>query len=273
MEQKYNSDEIEIDLIEIFMMLLRWAWAIALAALVGALITFCYSNFFITPTYESTTRIFMLDQQTTNTSLTVSDLNLGTQLTNNYKEMIKSRTVVESVINTFELDTTYESFVKNNIAISSPTNTSILNITITDTDPLRAKEMADELCTVFAERVKEIMDTDAVNVVDEGNTPIEPAAPSIFKYTLIGFLAGGFLAVAVLVVLYLLDDTVKTSEDVEKYLGLSTLGLIPIIEADDNRKRRPTPPHKRDLEEEREEREAREYTKKMAVIDLNDEQQ
>ncbi len=269
MEQKYNNDEIEIDLMEIFMVLWRWAWAIATAAAIGALAAFCFSNFFITPTYKSTTRIFILNQNDTS-SLTVSDLNLGTQLTNNYKEMIKSRTVVESVIKTFELDTTYEQFVKN-IEVSSPTNTSILQITLTDTDPLMAKEMVDELREVVAVQIKEIMAVDAVNIVDEGNIPLKPAAPSVLKYTLIGFLAGGFLAAAVFVVLYLLDDTIKSSEDVEKYLGLSTLGLIPIIETDDNKKKRRSA--HRSKQDEQEAREAREYTKKMDVIDLNNDQQ
>ena len=195
---------------------------------------------------------------------------MSTQLTNDYPELITSRYVVESVIETFGLDTTYEKFVKN-IAVSTTSNTRIIDITVTDTDPLMAKELVDELREVAAVRIKEIMAVDAVNVVDEGNVPTSPAAPSVKKWTAIGFLVGAFLTVAVIVILYLLDDTIKSSEDIEKYLKLSTLGLIPIIETEDERKKKHHH-HKQSAEDEREEREARERTKKMAVVDLNDQQ-
>lgn len=269
MEQNYNSDEMEIDLMEIVMVIVHWLWAIALAAVIGGVLAFAYSKFMITPTYESTTRIVILNQSNSDT-LSVSDLNLGTQLTNDYKELITSRHVVESVIETFGLNTTYESFV-GSISVSSPSNTRIVDITLTNTDPLLAKEMVDELREVAADRIEEVMMVDAVNLMDEGNIPTSPAAPSIMKWTAMGFLIGGFLAVAVVIVLYLMDDTIKSSEDIEKYLKLSTLGLIPILETEEESKKRRSH-RKHNTEEEIEEREAREQTKKMAVVDLNDQQ-
>ena len=267
MEQNYNNDELEIDLMEIIMMLLRWAWMIILVAVVCGALGFVYSKFFITPTYESTSRIVVLNQSSD--TLNYSDLQMSTQLTNDYPELITSRYVVESVIETFGLDTTYEKFVKN-IAVNTTSNTRIIDITVTDTDPIMAKELVDELREVAAVRIKDIMAVDAVNVVDEGNIPTSPAAPSVMKWTAMGFIIGAFLTVAVIVVLYLMDDTIKSSEDIEKYLKLSTLGLIPIIETEEDRKKRRH--HKQSAEDEREEREAREHTKKMAVVDMNEQQ-
>lgn len=272
MDQNYNvntnrsttNDEIEIDIMEILMVLMRWIWVIGLAAIVGGLIMFIYSKVFITPTYESTTRIVVLNTDD-NDKLDYSDLQMGTQLTNDYSELITSRYVVESVIDKFELDTTYVEF-KKNIKVSTPSNTRIIDITLTDTDPLKAKEMVDELRNVAAIRIKEVMAIEAVNLVDEGNIPTEKAAPSVSKYTLIGILVGGFLAVAVVLVLYLLDDTIKSSEDVEKYLHLSTLGLIPIIETEENGKKKRTLLNRKraDLEEERS---ARRDSKEMISLD------
>ncbi len=270
MEQNVRNDELEIDLMEIIQVLWRRAWIIAAAAVGLALIAFLYSKLLITPTYESTTRIVVLNQSNSD-NLTVNDLNLGTQLSNDYKELIRSRDVVETVIDTFRLNTTYEGLV-GSISVSSPTNTRIIDITLTHTNPALAKEMVDKLREVAAVKIKDIMAVDAVNVVDEGNLPTEPAAPNVKKYTLLGFLIGAFLAMAVIVVIYLLDDTIKSSEDIEKYLKLSTLGMIPILETEEDRKKRQQPRRlsRKELEDEREEREAREHTKKMAVVDLSD---
>ncbi|MBQ9140652.1 MAG: protein-tyrosine kinase, partial [Lachnospiraceae bacterium] len=215
MEQNYNSDELEIDLMEIFMVIMHWIWMIILVAVIGGVAAFLYSKFMITPTYESTSRIVVLNQ--TSENLTYNDLSMSTQLTNDYPELITSRYVVESVIDTFGLDTTYEKFVSK-VNVSTTTNSRIIDITLTDTDPLMAKELVDELREVASKRIEEVMQIDAVNVVDEGNVPTSPAGPNVMKWTLIGILAGGFLSVAVVIVLYLLDDTIKSSEDIEKYL-------------------------------------------------------
>lgn len=268
MEQNYNNDELEIDLIEIFRVLWRWAWVIAVAALGCAMIAFVYSKFFITPTYESTTRIVVLNQFGSD-NLTINDLNMGSQLSNDYKELIRSRDVVENVMEAYRLDTTYEAFVES-IEVSSPTNTRIIDITLTHTNPLLAKDLVDKLREEAATKIKNIMAVDAVNVVDEGNVPLNPSGPNVMKWTLIGFLAGGFVSVAVIVVLYLLDDTIKSSEDVEKYLKLSTLGTIPIVESEEDRKKRRHRTPRVSEEDLRKEREAREHTKKMAVVDLSD---
>lgn len=268
MEQRYDNDELEIDLVEIIRVLWRWAWLIIVAALACGAIAFAYSKFFITPTYESTTRIFVLNQS--DGGLTVNDLNLGSQLSNDYKEMIRSRDVVESVISAYRLDTTYEAFV-GSIKVSSPSNTRIIDITLTHTNPLLAKEMADTLREEAAVKIQDIMAVDAVNLVSEANVPLYPSAPNVLKWTIIGLLVGGFLSVAIIIVLYLLDDTIKSSEDIEKYLKLSTLGIIPILDNEEDLRKRRRRKDKVALQDELEDREARAHTSKMAtVIDLND---
>lgn len=239
MEQNTN-DVIEIDLREIFAVLLHWWWVMLLSAVIIGASAFAVSKFVITPTYESTTRIVILSKQNESTNLTYSDLQLGTQLTKDYAELIKSRYVIEQVLETFMLEADYESFI-NKVDVVTPTDTRIIDITLTDPDPLLAKEMVDEIRTVAAVRIKEVMDIEAVNVVDEGNLPDKPANPSIPKWTVIGALLGAFVAAAVILIRFLLDDTIKTSEDIERYLNLSTLALIPITvteEQENNKKRR-----------------------------------
>lgn len=231
MEQRYD-EEIEIDLREIFMVLLHYSWIIIMSAVLVGVSAFAFSRFVITPTYESTTRILVLNRQDGGgNNLTYSDLQLGTSLTKDYPELIQSRYVVEKVMEIFELDTTYEAFIKK-IQVSTKSDSRIIDITITDPDPVLAKEIADALRDIAAERIVEVTDIQAVNMVDEANVPDSPANPSVIKWTLVGFLLGGFLAAAVVLIRFILDDTIKSSEDIEKYLNLSTLGLIPLGQAE-----------------------------------------
>lgn len=264
MNMRQDNDEVEIDLMELFMVLLEKIWIIGGAAIICGLMMLVYSKFFVEPTYESTTRIIVLNTNDSDT-INISDLQLGSQLMGDYQQLITSRYVVETIIETFDLDEEYEDFVKR-VEVSNAANTRIIEITLTDTDPLMAKEMVDELRDVAAARIKEVMAIEAVNLVDEGNVPTKKAAPSVKKYTLIGILIGGFLSVAVILVIYLLDDTIKNAEDVEKYLHLSTLGLIPIIETEEEaaKRKRQTKVSKQDLAEEQS---ARRHSKDLVGLD------
>ena len=264
MNMRQDNDEVEIDLMELFMVLLEKIWIIGAAAIICGLVMLVYSKFFVDPTYESTTRIIVLNTNDSE-SINISDLQLGSQLMGDYKQLITSRYVIETIIEKFDLDEEYEDFV-GRVSVSNEANTRIIEITLTDTDPLMAKEMVDELRDVAADRIKEVMAIEAVNLVDEGNVPTKKAAPSVKKYTLIGILIGGFLSVAVILVIYLLDDTIKNAEDVEKYLHLSTLGLIPIIETEEEaaKRKRQTKVSKQDLAEEQS---ARRHSKDLVSLD------
>ena len=226
-----NNDEIEIDLREVFILLLSRAWMIIAVGIVTALIGFIISAFVIAPTYESTSKIYILNKQQENT-VTYSDVQLGTQLTKDYAQLITSRLVLEKVIEELKLDELYEGMdyeaMLDKVEVTTPTDTRILSITVTDTDPIMAMNMANSIREAAAVHIKNVMDIEAVNVVEPANLPMEKAGPSITKWTLIGGCIGAFMVMAVVLVLFFLDDTIKTSDDVEKYLGLSTLALIPL---------------------------------------------
>ena len=232
METRQNSnDEIEIDLREVFILLISRMWLIVLVGLLTALIGFAISAFLIAPTYESTSKIYILNKQQENT-VTYSDVQLGTQLTKDYAELITSRLVLEKVIEELNLVETHEGIdykaMLDKVEVTTPTDTRILSITVTDTDPVMAMNIANSVREAAAVHIKNVMDIEAVNVVETANLPMEKADPSIFKWTLIGGCIGAFLVIAVVLVIFFLDDTIKNSDDVEKYLGLSTLALIPL---------------------------------------------
>lgn len=237
MENYRENDSIEIDLLEIIGILFSRVWIILGTGLLAAVIGFAISKFVLTPTYESTTKIYILNKSE-NTAVTYSDVQMGTQLTKDYAELINSRYVLETVIGQLALsDTEYKDLLKK-VSVNTPTDTRIVTITVTDTDPLQAQKIANCIREVAGAHIQNVMDIDAVNVVEEANLPTIKAGPSVIKWTAIGGILGVFLICAVILIHYLLDDSIKSSEDVEKYLGLSTLALIPIAPGEGDGKQR-----------------------------------
>ena len=229
-QNKENTDEIEIDLGEIFGLLLHRLWLILLCGIACGIIGFIVSSFIITPTYDSTTKIYILNRQNNN-NLTLSDTQLASQLTKDYTELVKSRYVLETVIKQCGLNESYGTLLSR-VTVANTTDTRIISITVRDESPQAAQTVANAIRTVSASHIKSVMDIEAVNVVDEANLPLSPAAPSITKYTALAAAIGIVLSAIIIVICYLLDDTIKSSEDIEKYLGLSTLALIPLKKGD-----------------------------------------
>lgn len=231
MENQRNNDVIEIDLLELFHVLLGQIGLIISVGILTALIGFVVSKFVLSPVYESTTKIYILNKTETS-SVTYSDVQMGTQLTKDYAQLISSRYVLEEVIQMLSLDAEYEDML-NKVNVDTPTDTRIVSITVEDHDPVQAMKIANCIREAASEHIQNVMDIEAVNVVETANMPTEKAGPRCSLWTLVGGMAGVALICVVVLVRYLLDDTIKSSEDVEKYLGLSTLALIPMA-ADDN---------------------------------------
>lgn len=228
MEPKNTNEEIEIDLGELVGLLLSRWMTIALTAVLFALLAYGYAKLVVTPQYQSTTQIYVINQQNTDT-VNYTDLQVGQQLTNDYVVMIESRSVLEQVINSMNLEYTYEQLL-GKLSVSAETNTRIIDITVADSDPYEAKRLADAIREVAAEKITSVMAIDSVNVLDEGNIAKEPSSPNVMRTVMIGFLAGVLVSVGLILLAYLLNDSVQTPDDVEKYLGLSVLGSIPLDE-------------------------------------------
>lgn len=222
-----QDEEIEIDLIELFYVLKRKIWIVLLTGILGAASLGLCAAMIMEPVFTSSTMLYIVNKTTTLTSLT--DLQLGTQLTKDYKVLVTSRPVTNQVIADLDLNMTHEQLV-DKIKVDNPADTRILTISVEDSDPYMAKNIADEVAKVASARMAKIMDSVPPNIVEEGYLPTDKTRPSIKKNTLVGGLAGMFLSAAIILVLYVMNDTVKTPEDVEKYLGLNTLAAIPLFE-------------------------------------------
>lgn len=231
MEKQYESDEIEIDLKELFFELLVEWKKIAVSTVLAGLIMFIVSAFILTPQYQSTSKLYVLSKSTSITSLT--DLQMGTNLTNDYMEIVGGRPILDQVIANLGLDYTYGQ-LGSMIGFSNPSDSRILEITVTHPDPKVAKKIADEMANVAAAFIAEKMDQDPPSVIQYGYIENNPVSPSIVKNTAIGLLAGAFLAMAVVIVTYLMNDTIMTPDDMERKVGIQVLASLPFDEEEDD---------------------------------------
>lgn len=232
MEKRTEIDnEIEIDLKDLFMELLSFWQLIALALVLGAVIAYAVSRFMMTPMYESTSELYVLSKSTSITSL--ADIQTGTNLTNDYMVVVKGRPVLEQVIANLGLNETYGS-LRGKVTLENPSNSRILMITVRDENPLVAKTIADKIAEVGSDFIAMKMDQDSPTIIQYGYADGAPVSPHTMKNTMIGGFLGAMLAMAIIVLAYLFNDTIMTAEDVEKKLGLNVLGVLPLEDAEDD---------------------------------------
>lgn len=237
MNQEIQDDEVTIDLMELFSTLWAKKTIIILSVVFMALVAFVGTKMFVTPKYTSVTKLFVMTKNDdTSASATYTDLQTGSMLTKDYMELVKSRPVLEKTISKLKLDVTPEELAEM-ITTETPTDTRIMSISVTDDDPKEAKQIADTLRKAVSVQITEIMSADSVNTVEEGNLPTSPSSPNVKKNMMLGALLGLVISMGLIVLISILDDTVKTPDDVEKYLGLNVLTSIPIQEGSNAPKR------------------------------------
>ena len=227
-----QNDEVEIDIGQILSILWEKILVIIATGIIVGLACFLVSKFLITPKYESETKLYVLNRAN-DSATTLSDVQLSTQLTKDYQILVTSAPVMNQVIKELGLNMK-ASELASTISVDTPSDTRVLQITVTSDDPKRAKDIADKVAQVSSKKICDIMKIEQVNVIEEGSMSEEPAVDTVQKWTLIGLALGIVLSCAVIIIRSMLDDTVKTTEDVEKYFDLSTLAVIPISEEMDD---------------------------------------
>ena len=224
-----ENQAVEIDVFAMLKTLWKRKFSIVLVALVFAIAAFGYSAFLAKKEYQSTSRIYVVSRQNQdNNALTNSDLQAGSYLVKDYREIILSQNVLTQAIDELKLDMTPAELSKK-INVSVPTDTRILSITAKDGDPKEAARIANGLRNVAAEKIISVTKVSDVTTLDEAEVPQFPSSPNIRRNVLLGFVAGAGLMVVLLVVVEVLDDRVKRPEDIEELMGLTLLGIVPDI--------------------------------------------
>ena len=221
-----EKDFVQIDI----MLLLRRIWSqkliIVLTTLVFTAGALMYSLFIATPKYNSTTRVYVVNQKKDNQAITTQDVQLGTLVVKDYKEIILSNSVMSDVVAKNKLQITPGELAKK-ISVDAPKDTRIISITVTDKDPQKARDLANAVREVSADKIKEVTKIEDVTTLEQAEAALTPSSPNVFKNSVLAALLGFILAVGGVVLIELMDDRIKRPEDIEETMNLVLLGVIP----------------------------------------------
>ena len=230
-----GDDEIEInlaDLLYLFRQNLIW---ILLALVLGAVLTGGFTYLFITPKYQATAKLYIVSASN-DSVVNLSDLQIGSSLTADYSQLVLSRPMLESVIHDLELDMDDITTLSRMVSVSNPNNTRILDITVTSEDPMEAMRIANEIAYLAMDWLPEVMKSNAPTLAEEAVIPINPSSPNLVRNALIGAMVFAAAYYGFCVVRYFMDDSIRTSEDFERYFGFVPLTAIPEEKIEDHEK-------------------------------------
>ena len=223
MEQQ--EKQIEIDLMGLLNYCKKRMMIIFATVLVFAALGLMYSALFVKPQYVAETRLYVLNRSST-IGVQGSDYQVSTYMLQDYQILVTGKNVTKKVVKQLNLPMTAD-MLSSKIVVTAPEETRVLQINVTDSDPQMAAQIANKVCEVAIQELKRLTDADAVHQVYEAEVPGYSVSPGVKKIVLLAALCGFAASVAVMTVMFILDDSIRSEEDVERYLGLSVLGVIP----------------------------------------------
>ena len=220
-----DNASFEIDVFALLKKLWNRKFLILFVALLFGFVALFVSVFIIPKTYTSSTRVYVVNNSTNN-SINYQDIQAGTDLVNDYKEIIQSQDVLDDVVSKEKLDISSAELSKK-ISVQVPTDTRLITISVKDKSAQEASRLANAVREVAIQKIKDVTKVEDVTTAETAKVPSSPTSPSIKKNLVLGVVAGGFIAVVTLIISEALDDRIKTSEDIEKVLGRTLLGVVP----------------------------------------------
>ncbi|MDU6723864.1 MAG: capsular polysaccharide biosynthesis protein CpsC [Streptococcus mitis] len=225
-----DKNTLEIDVLQLFRALWKRKLVILLVAIITSSVAFAYSTFVIKPEFTSTTRIYVVNRnQGEKSGLTNQDLQAGSYLVKDYREIILSQDVLEKVVSDLKLDLTPKGLA-NKIKVTVPVDTRIVSISVNDRVPEEASRIANSLREVAAQKIISITRVSDVTTLEEARPAISPSSPNIRRNTVIGAGLGAGLVIVVVLLIELFDDRVKRPEDIEDVMEIPLLGIIPNLD-------------------------------------------
>ena len=230
MENK-EQDYIEIDVMQLLTKLWRRKFFLIFVTALFSFGALAVNLFLIPPKYQSTTRIYVVNQAD-NKAVTTQDLQLGNFLVKDYKEIILSETVLSEVVASEGLNMTTGQLAKAT-HVNSPKDTRILSISVSDRDPNLASRLANRIREVSSEQIKRITKVNDVTTLEEAIPTNVKSSPKVKRNTILAAAVGFFLSAGIVILRELLDDRVRRAEDIEDSLGMVLLGVVPNVKLKD----------------------------------------
>ncbi len=219
----------EIDLKELLNLFWEKRAIIMIALIISIIVGFAYTMYFKNPKYTASSTLLLAQKDTGEDSkaVTQTDITLNDKLIATYKELAKSNSIVREVINNLNITNMTEDKLKSEISVTAVKDTQILEISVTDLDAIKAQKIADELSKVFVKKVSELYKIENINVVDEAEIPTAPSNINHKKDLAIAASGGFIVAIGIILLINLLDTTIKSAADVEKTVDLMILAEVP----------------------------------------------
>ncbi len=225
-----EEDKFEIDVFQLVKVLWKRKFLIALVALVSGVTAFACSSFVIKPQYTSTTRIYVVNRnQGDKPGLTNQDLQAGSYLVKDYREIILSQDVLEKVVADQNLTIDAKTLGRK-VSVTVPADTRIVSISVRDGKPEEASRIANALREVAAQKIISVTRVSDVTTLEEARPATSPSSPNIRRNTMMATIAGVGIVIVIVLLVELLDDRVKRPEDIEEVMHISLLGVIPNLE-------------------------------------------
>lgn len=234
---KQQQNMQPIDLMEIVHVMLSRFWLILFSGILVGICALIYTKATTTPVYTSSTKMYILSKTEDSAAINSSDMSLSATLATDYAQLIKDRTVMESVVSELGLSMSAEALASK-VSVTLPNSGRIVTISVSDPDPYMASKLANQVRDMGAMHIQEVMDTGAINVVEEANIPKTQTLGSYKRNGMMGALAGMVIAMAIIFIRFMMNDTIRRPEDVERYLGVSVLGSIPMMDTGKKEKKR-----------------------------------
>lgn len=222
--QSRHQTEDTIDLREVFFTLLGHWKLLLVTTLIGGILFGTYHTFMVRPSYQADVMIYITN---TDSLVTFSDLQLSSALTEDYAYIIRSRNVLNQVIDELELNLNYKQ-LRNLISVTNPDSSHIIDIKVTCDDLELSRNIANALLNISVKQIYQIVGSSEPNVIDYSEAEaVEDVTPGLTRYLMMGMLLGFAAMCALLVMRMLMNTTMKTEEDIEKYLQMPVLASVP----------------------------------------------
>lgn len=215
----------EIDLLELFRAVLKYIKLIIVLCIVFGLGGFLGTKFLITPTYTASTSIYLTPQISESGSLDYNSQMANSKLVTNVVNLMTQNNVMSEVAKDVGLENAVS--VKKCINVTNETNTEIVTITATTTDPKLSKDIANGTVNTFIKTMQKNLNVRNIEIVDKAKLSYVPSGPNIKKNTMLATLVGGVIGVGYAVLKFLFDNRLRTKEEAEKYLGIPVFCEIP----------------------------------------------
>ena len=218
-----NEEYDEIDIREIFQILKKYLLPIIVVPILFAIVGAVVSLYFMNPVYEASTTIIVRQDKAIDEEISKTDVDLSKSLIYTYAEMAKSNTVLENTSKRLSI----ESLNVNSITVSPVKDTQILQVSVQNKDPQLTNNISNTFIEEFTSEIIRITKTNNVAVVDFATLPHKPIKPNKLMNIIIAAILGEMLVLLIVFLIEYLDNTIKSEKDVEKYLGVTLIGIIP----------------------------------------------